>query len=78
MKIRTPDEFRREYLEGNFDAETANELNIPGWERYKGKITLPFQGQLVRGRWYVPQYGCDSLEMLLNELGFFGDEGEGG
>jgi len=67
MKIRTPDEFRREYLEGNFDAETA-----------KGKPGLQFVGQVVKGRWYVPQYGCDSLEMLLNELGFFGDEVEGG
>ena len=75
MKDMTPDEFRREYM-GNFDAELANELEIPGWERYKGKPGLHHAGQMVRGKWYMPKYGCDSLEMLLNELGFFGDEGE--
>ena len=69
-----PAEFKREYM-GNFDEEIANELDIPGWERYKGKVVIPFQGQLVRGHWYVPLWGCESLEHVLEELGFFDEAG---
>jgi len=71
-------EYTRKKLRGGAgpaEKGTKEDLQIPGWERYKGKITLPFQGQLVRGRWYVPLWGCDSLEHLLEEIGFFDERG---
>ncbi len=26
------------------------------------------QAFLIEGKWYVPRYGCDTIEMLLDEL----------
>lgn len=62
-------EYWKMMTRGNFDTELES-LNIPCWERHKGE-KIPPEGQRVKGKWYVPKYGCDSLELLLDELGFF-------
>jgi hypothetical protein len=39
--------------------------DIPGWEKQDGTYQ---SGQIVDSEWYVPQFGCDSLQMVVDEL----------
>jgi hypothetical protein len=41
-----------------------------GWEKfgYEPNTKLPDGAQMIDGEWYIPKWGCDSLEASLNAL----------
>jgi hypothetical protein len=41
-----------------------------GWEKfgYEPNTKLPDGAQMIDGEWYIPKWGCDSLEASLDAL----------
>jgi hypothetical protein len=41
-----------------------------GWEKfgYEPGTKLPDSAQMIDGEWYIPKWGCDSLEASLEAL----------
>ena len=41
-----------------------------GWEKfgYKPNTKLPDGAQMIDGEWYIPKWGCDSLEASIDAL----------